>query len=68
MMAVAFLLVAFVVWKFRDVAWGLVFIWAIVAIGVRFADIQLLYIPAYAFAGLMAVDIVLALILKPKTA
>lgn len=68
MMAVAFLLVAFVVWKFKDVAWGLVFIWAIVAIGVRFADIQLLYIPAYAFAGLMAVDIALALILKPKTA
>ncbi len=67
MMVIAFLLVAFVVWKFKDVAWGLVFIWAIVAIGVRFSDIQLLYIPAYVLSGLMAVDIVLASVLKPKT-
>jgi hypothetical protein len=68
MMGIAFLIVAFMVWRHRDVAWGLVFIWAIVAIAVRFSDIQLLYIPAYAFAGLMAVEVILSLFLKPKSA
>ncbi|NTU61483.1 MAG: tryptophan-rich sensory protein, partial [Caldiserica bacterium] len=67
MMVIAFLIVGLTVWKFRDWVLALVFIWAIVAIAVRFADIPLIYITAYVCAGLMAVDILAALLIsKPK--
>lgn len=65
MMIVAFVIVGFTVWKFRDWVWALVYIWAIVAIAVRFANIPIIYITAYVCAGLMAVDALLAL-LMPK--
>ena len=65
MMVVAFVIVGFTVWKFHDWVWALVYIWAIVAIAARFADIPIIYITAYVCAGLMAVDALLAL-LTPK--
>jgi hypothetical protein len=64
MMVVALLIVGFTVWKFRDWVWALVYIWAIVAIAMRFADIQLIAITAYVCSGLMAVVAVLALFLN----
>ena len=66
MMIVAFLIIAYTVWKNRDFAWGLVFIWAITAIGVRFGDISMLYITAYILSGLMAVDLIYLLFTNKK--
>lgn len=66
LMVVALLIVGFTVWKFRDWVWALVFIWAIMAIAFRFADIPIIYITAYVCAGLMAVDALLA-VLMPRT-
>lgn len=69
LMVIALLIVGFTVWKFRDWVWAMVYIWAIVAIAMRFSQTPLIYITAYVCAGVMAVDTLLALFLsKPKKA
>lgn len=69
LMVIALLIVGFTVWKFRDWVWALVYIWAIVAIAMRFTSIAPVYITAYACASIMALVALMSLILpRPSKA
>jgi len=50
----------------RDIAYGLVILWALAGISVKHADIQVVAIPAWITFGLVAISLVLALLLPRR--